>query len=268
MTKIFFCDKAGDKINKASTMKPEILITGQGRKIAYHQTKGKGAGIVFLGGFSSDMEGSKAIRLENWAKENGRPFIRFDYSGHGQSSEKFIDGSIGDWAEDAFEIISHLTSEPQILVGSSMGGWIAFLMAKRIPNHILGIIGIAAAPDFTEDIIWNKMDDMMRATLTRSKVVYIQNDYGEPYPITKKLIDDGRNNLVMRDLLEIPFPVRLFHGSADQDVKIDVSLDLIDHINGSDVELTVVKNADHRFSSEKCLELICNSISSIISQKT
>jgi pimeloyl-ACP methyl ester carboxylesterase len=148
-----------------------------------------------------------------------------------------------------------------------MGGWIAFLMAKRIPNHILGIIGIAAAPDFTEDIIWNKMDDMMRATLTRSKVVYIQNDYGEPYPITKKLIDDGRNNLVMRDLLEIPFPVRLFHGSADQDVKIDVSLDLIDHINGSDVELTVVKNADHRFSSEKCLELICNSISSIISQK-
>ena len=267
MTKIFFCDKAGDKIIKASTMKPEILITGQGRKIAYHQTKGKGAGIVFLGGFSSDMEGSKAIYLENWAKENGRPFIRFDYSGHGQSSEKFIDGSIGDWAEDAFEIISHLTSEPQILVGSSMGGWIAFLMAKRIPNHILGIIGIAAAPDFTEDIIWNKMDDMMRATLTRSKVVYIQNDYGEPYPITKKLIDDGRNNLVMRDLLEIPFPVRLFHGSADQDVKIDVSLDLIDHINGSDVELTVVKNADHRFSSEKCLELICNSISSIISQK-
>ena len=156
-------------------MKPEILITGQGRKIAYHQTKGEGAGIVFLGGFSSDMDGSKAIHMEHWAKKRGRPFIRFDYSGHGQSSEKFIDGSIGDWAEDTFEIISHLTSGPQILVGSSMGGWIALLMAKRIPNNILGIVGIAAAPDFTEDIIGNRMDDMKRATLTRSNLVYIQN---------------------------------------------------------------------------------------------
>ena len=248
-------------------MKPEILITGQGRKIAYHQTKGEGAGIVFLGGFSSDMDGSKAIHMEHWAKKSGRPFIRFDYSGHGQSSEKFIDGSIGDWAEDTFEIISHLTSGPQILVGSSMGGWIALLMAKRIPNNILGIVGIAAAPDFTEDIIWNRMDDMMRATLTRSNVVYIHNDYGDPYPITKKLIEDGRNNLVMRDPLNLSFPVRLFHGTADADVKMDVPLKLIKHINGSDVELVVVKDADHRFSSEKCLELICNAINSIINQE-
>ena len=252
-----------NNINEAEMIKPNILITGQGRKIAYHQTQGEGAGIVFLGGFSSDMDGSKAIHLENWAKERGQPFIRFDYSGHGQSSEDFIKGSIGDWAEDAFEIISHLTSGPQILVGSSMGGWISLLMAKRIPNQILGIIGIAAAPDFTEDIIWNKMDDMMRATLTRSGVVYIQNDYGQPYPITKKLIDDGRNNLVMRDPLNIPFPIHLFHGTADNDVNLGIPLQLIDHITGNDVELTIVKDADHRFSTDKCMELICSSISLI-----
>lgn len=247
-------------------MEPKILITAQGRKIAYHQTLGEGEGVVFLGGFSSDMDGSKAIHLERWAKQRGRPFIRFDYSGHGQSSEEFTNGSIGEWAEDAFEVISHLTSGPQILVGSSMGGWIAFLMAKRIPKHIFGIIGIAAAPDFTEDIIWNRMDDMMRATLTRSNIVYIKNNYGEPYPITKKLIEDGRKNLVMHDPLNLSFPIRLFHGTADEDVKMDVPLNLIEHIKGPDIELTIVKNADHRFSSEKCLDLICESLNSILSK--
>lgn len=247
-------------------MEPKILITAQGRKIAYHQTLGEGEGVVFLGGFLSDMDGSKAIHLERWAKQRGRPFIRFDYSGHGQSSEEFTNGSIGEWAEDAFEVISHLTSGPQILVGSSMGGWIAFLMAKRIPKHIFGIIGIAAAPDFTEDIIWNRMDDMMRATLTRSNIVYIKNNYGEPYPITKKLIEDGRKNLVMHDPLNLSFPIRLFHGTADEDVKMDVPLNLIEHIKGPDIELTIVKNADHRFSSEKCLDLICESLNSILSK--
>ena len=134
--------------------KPKYFKTPQGREIAYHQTFGKGIGIVFLGGFKSDMEGNKAIFLENWAINNNRPFIRFDYSGHGESSEKFIDGCIGDWKQDALELINALTEEPQILIGSSMGGWISLLLCREIPEKVCGMLGIAAAPDFTENSMW------------------------------------------------------------------------------------------------------------------
>jgi pimeloyl-ACP methyl ester carboxylesterase len=188
--------------------KPEFLITAQGRKIAYHKTDGEGPGVVFLGGFASDMSGSKATYLEAWAREKGRAFIRFDYSGHGESSEKFVDGCIGEWADDAYEVISHLTDGPQVLVGSSMGGWISLLMAKRMPARIAGLVGIAAAPDFTEDSMGDWMDDIKRAKLAREGVVFIPSDYGDPYPITNKLIKDGRKQLVLREPLNLPFPVR------------------------------------------------------------
>lgn len=244
--------------------KPEILITAQGRKVAYHKTDGEGPGVVFLGGFSSDMDGTKAVHLENWARKFRRAFIRFDYSGHGQSSEQFVDGCIGDWAEDAFEVISHLTSGPQILVGSSMGGWITLLMAKLIPNKVAGMVGIAAAPDFTEDSMWDWMDEMMRATLMRTGVVYIPSEYGKPYPITKHLIEDGRKQLVLRSELKLPFPVRLLHGTADNDVKLDVALRLVEHAQGPDIKLSIIKDADHRFSDDKCLSLICEAIHSVI----
>ena len=243
--------------------KPEFLITAQGRKIAYHKVEGEGPGVVFLGGFSSDMEGSKATYLEVWAREKGRAFIRFDYSGHGESSEKFVDGCIGEWADDAYEVISHLTDGPQVLVGSSMGGWISLLVAKRMPARIAGMVGIAAAPDFTEDSMWDWMDDIMRAKLAREGVVYIPSDYGDPYPITDKLIKDGRKQLVLREPLNLPFPVRLLHGTADKDVKMDVALRLLEHANGDDIRLSFVTGADHSFSEDRCLRLIGKTIHSV-----
>jgi len=212
--------------------KPAFFTTAQGRKIAYHKLEGRGPGVVFLGGFKSDMQGSKALYLEQWAREKGREFLRFDYSGHGESSNDFLDGCIGDWADDAYEVISHLTTGKQILVGSSMGGWISLLMAKRMPARIAGLVGVAAAPDFTEDSMWSDMDDIMRAKMAREGVVYVPSDYDDPYPISKRLIEDGRKQLVLREPLDLPFPVRLLHGTADTDVKMDVALRLLDHANG------------------------------------
>ena len=144
-----------------------------------------------------------------------------------------------------------------------MGGWISLLMAKRMPARIAGMVGVAAAPDFTEDSMWDWMDSILRAKLKREGVVLIPNDYGDPYPITNKLIEDGRKQLVLRDPLNLPFPVRLLHGTADVDVKMDVALRLLEHANGDDIRLSFVKGADHSFSNERCLSLIDKAIHSV-----
>lgn len=233
-----------------------FLETPQGRRIAYHKTDGTGPGVVFLGGFKSDMEGTKAIHLEAWAKTQGMAFLRFDYSGHGQSSGAFEDGAIGDWAEDAYEAIETLTSGPQILVGSSMGGWISSILIAKMREKIAGFVGIAAAPDFTEDSMWAGFSDGQRAELAKSGKVALPSDYGEPYVITKRLIEDGRQNLVLRKPLIANFPVRLLQGTDDADVDLSVALRLLEHVQGDNVRLTLVKGADHRFSTPECLSLI------------
>lgn len=244
-------------------MTASFFDSPSGRKIAYHKTQGDGPGIVFCGGFKSDMGGTKAVWLEQWAKTRGRGFLRFDYSGHGESSEAFIDGSIGEWAEDAQDIISAITDGPQILVGSSMGGWISCLLARQIPARIAGFVGIAAAPDFTEDDMWPKMSQAQRQELMENGVIYEPSEYGEPLPITRKLIEEGRNQLVLREPLPMPFPVRLLHGTADADVSTSVALRLMEHADSPDLRLTLVKGADHRFSDETCLGLIGKAIHSI-----
>lgn len=233
-----------------------FLETPQGRRIAYHKTDGTGPGVVFLGGFKSDMEGTKAIHLEAWAKTQGMAFLRFDYSGHGQSSGAFEDGAIGDWAEDAYEAIETLTSGPQILVGSSMGGWISSILISKMREKIAGFVGIAAAPDFTEDSMWAGFSDGQRAELAKSGKVSLPSDYSEPYVITKRLIEDGRQNLVLRKPLIANFPVRLLQGTDDADVDLSVALRLLEHVQGDNVRLTLVKGADHRFSTPECLSLI------------
>lgn len=245
---------------------PMYLTSKHGRKLAYHQIKGDEPGIVFLGGFMSDMQGSKALYLEEWAKKTGRAFLRFDYSGHGQSSEKFKDGCVGDWLMDAIDLITTLTEEPQILVGSSMGGWISLLLVKYIPENIAGIVGVAAAPDFTEDSMWMGMNETQRNELQSKGIIYIPSEYDDPYPITIRLIEDGRDHLVLRNSLSLPFPVRLLHGTRDLDVTMDVPLRLLDHAKGDDIRLTFVKGADHRFSDERCLCLIGKAIDSITMQ--
>lgn len=243
---------------------PATFETVSGRKIAYRKTCGTAPGVVFLGGFMSDMEGTKATYLEGWARDQGRAFLRFDYSGHGQSSGVFADGCIGEWADDAQQAILELTAGPQILVGSSMGGWIALLMAKRIPQNIAGLVGIAAAPDFTEDSMWNGFSDDQKTAIIETGQLALESDYSdEPYIITRKLIEDGRNQLVLRTPLNLPFPARFLHGTADADVDISVALRLLGHAVGNDLHLTLVKGANHSFSEPENLSMIRRAIHAV-----
>jgi pimeloyl-ACP methyl ester carboxylesterase len=246
-------------------MTPSFLPLPDGRRLAFHRTEGKGQGVVFIGGFRSDMTGTKAVHLESWARAQGRPFIRFDYTGHGASSGDFLaDGSIGQWAQDASNILEFLTDSPQILVGSSMGGWISLLLAKAIPHRITALVTIAAAPDFTEDSMWAGFGETQKNDLISRGYVELPSDYSdEPYVITRKLIEDGRHNLVLRDPLPLPFPVRMLHGTADTDVEIFVALQLLAHADCPDMRLTLAKGADHRFSTPECLALIDQAIAEV-----
>ncbi|WP_107495692.1 alpha/beta hydrolase [Thalassobius sp. I31.1] len=233
-----------------------FLETDQGRKIAYHKTGGEGPTVVFLGGLKSDMEGTKAIHLEAFCKARGQSFLRFDYSGHGESSEKFTDGCIGDWHEDTVAAVTALTAGPLIVVGSSMGGWQALLLARAMPERLVGLVGIAAAPDFTEDGYWAGFTDMQKEQMETQGYVELPSDYMEPYIITKRMIEDGRTRLVLRDDLNLPFPVRLLQGTADTAVSTETAVRLLDHAQSPDMRLQLVKDADHRFSDDTCLGLI------------
>ena len=241
----------------------DMLTTPTGRRIAYHLTPGTGPGVVFLGGFRSDMGGTKALWLEDWARAQGRGFLRFDYSGHGASSGAFEDGCIGDWAADAMAVLA-LTEGPQVLVGSSMGGWIALLLARARPARVAGLVGIAAAPDFTEDSLWAGLSGTERATMMTAGQIERASDYSpEPYVFTRRLVEDGRAQLVLRSPLVLPFPVRLLQGTADADVPVSVALRLLDHATGPDIRLTLVKGADHRFSTPACLDLIGQAVDQV-----
>ncbi len=245
-------------------MQPDTLKTDQNRTIAYHKTDGAGPGVVFLGGLKSDMEGTKALHLEAWARREGRAFLRFDYSGHGQSSGAFTEGCIGDWAEDARAAITALTAGPQVLVGSSMGGWIACLVARACPGRVAGLVGIAAAPDFTEDSMWAGFSEADKARMMEEGQVALPSDYGDPYIITRRMIEDGRNQLVLRSPLRIDAPVRLLQGTADADVEMSVALRLLAHLEGPDIVLELVKGADHRFSDDACLSRIVAAVEDVL----
>ena len=234
----------------------EYLETAQGRRLAYHKSEGAGPTIVFLGGLKSDMEGTKAVHLEAWARARGLGFLRFDYSGHGESSGAFTDGCIGDWHEDTVAALSALTDGPLVVVGSSMGGWQSLLLARVMPERIAGLVTIAAAPDFTEDGYWAMFSDAQKAALEAVGHVELPSDYMEPYVITKRMIEDGRAQLVLRKPLHLPFPVRFLQGTADTAVSTQTAVRLLDHATGPDMRLELVKDADHRFSDGPCLRLI------------
>lgn len=244
----------------------QFLDTVYGRRVAYHRFSGRRTGVVFLGGLRSDMTGSKAMHLEAWARRTGREFLRFDYSGHGESSGEFTDGCIGDWAEDAMAAIDALTEGPQVLVGSSMGGWISLLLAKHRPEKLAGLVTIAAAPDFTENGYWNKWDEKKREMLMEEGQVALPSEYGDAMIITRRLIEDGRNHLLLTEPLRIDVPVRMLQGTADVDVTMDVALGLLDHLEGPDVRLELVKDADHRFSSDDCLDTITRAVEEVLTR--
>ena len=242
----------------------QFFDTPHKRRLAYNLSTGRGPGIVFLGGFMSDKEGTKATHLEKWAQNTGRSFLRFDYSGHGASSGQFSDGCISDWAADAVDIISAQTTGPQILVGSSMGAWIALLIARDDPKRVAGLVTVAGAPDFTEDRVWASLDADQKARIQAQGHLLLPSRYSDdPYRYTLKLIEDGRQNLVLRDKLDLPMPTRLLHGTNDKDVDQSFSIRLSQHATGDDIKLTLVDGADHRFSSPDCLSLIQQSIDDV-----
>jgi len=245
----------------SDSLPPEILARPDGATIAYRRrldrSGGKLPGVVFLGGFTSDMTGIKASALDGVCDRSGQAFLRFDHFGHGMSSGAFRDGTIGRWADDALAVIDALTAGPQILVGSSMGGWIMLLAALARPRRVAGLVGVAAAPDFTEDLIWAKTTPEIRERL-RMDGVWLEPsaDAGPPTPIALRLIEEARRHLLLRGRIAIDRPVRLLHGMADPDVPWQTALRLAERLQGDDVVVTLIKDGDHRLSRDADLELL------------
>ena len=231
-----------------------ILSRPGGATIAYRRLDGGEPGVMFLGGFRSDMTGTKATALEAACREAGRAFVRFDYSGHGQSSGDFLDGTIGSWRDDAVAVLDEVARGRQVLVGSSMGGWIMALAALARPGRVAGLVGIAAAPDFTEDLMWNRYGEDVRGELREKGVLYMPSDYDdEDYPIAYKLIEEGRRHLLLHRPIAIHCPVRLLHGRKDADVPWMTASRFARQLLSGDVRVFLVPDGDHRLSRDQDL---------------
>lgn len=237
---------------------------GPAGRIAYEVLPGSGPAIVFLGGLKSDMTGTKASFLRAWCETRGLAFLRFDYSGHGASDGRFEDGSIGAWAADSLSVIGAVTTGPLVLVGSSMGGWVMLEVALAIPSRVVGLVGIAAAPDFTEDLMWAEFSEAQKAALAADGVVILPNPYDPAgYPIGRALIEDGRTRLRLRAPIPVTAPARLLHGQRDAEVPWQTSLRLAERLAGDDVRITLIKDGDHRLSREADLALMAEAISTL-----
>lgn len=243
-----------------------ILSRTDGASMAYQRLEGKSPGIVFLHGFHSDMEGGKALALEELCKKQGRAFVRFDLFGHGRSSGKVEDGSISRWADDATAILDELTEGPQVLVGSSLGGWLALLTTLRRRDRVVGLVGVAAAPDFTEDLMWTDFTPEQRRDLIEKGQVVLPNCYEpeNPWTVPRLLIEDGRNNLLLRDAINLFCPVRLIQGQKDADVPWQTALKIADCLASEDVEITLVKDGDHRLSRDHDLARLCDVVEKLV----
>jgi pimeloyl-ACP methyl ester carboxylesterase len=246
-----------------------ILASKDGVNLAYHHHPGRAPAVVFLGGFRSAMSGNKAMFLEHWCGQRGQAYVRMDYRGHGESSGEFEAACVSDWVADVEAVLAHICEQELLLVGSSMGGWIATLIARAwAQDHerpaIQGLIGMAAAPDFTRRGLWQRLDARARAEIATNGVTYVPSDYDDgPYPITAKLIDDGAHNLVLDSPLVLPMPVRLLHGANDADVPWSHSQVLLEHMDSEDASLTIVKGADHRLSEDAHLRLLARTVAEL-----
>ena len=227
-----------------------------GVALAWRRLPGRSPTVVFLPGYRSDMTGDKATALAGLCAGRGQAMLRFDYSGHGASGGRFADGTIGVWLADTLAVIDRLTEGALVLVGSSMGGWIGLLAALARPGRVAACVGVAAAPDFTEALMWDSMAPAERATLMRTGVLTMPSDDGEPLPITRALIEDGRTRLLLTGPIGLGCPVRLLHGQQDADVPWEMSLRLMRQLDGHDVQLTLVKDGDHRLSRPQNLALL------------
>ena len=245
--------------------RPERLTLADGTTLAYHRRPGRGPGVLFLGGFTSDMTGIKATTLDYWCRERGQAFVRFDYSGHGASSGRFADGTIGRWAEEAIAVLDRLTEGPQILVGSSMGAWLMLLTALARPARIAGLLGLACAVDFTGYLLWDRLDERLRERLRRERVISLPSPYGEPYIIALNLIEEAKQHrLLDRAALPIHGPVRLIHGMGDTDVPWRISLEVAGQLASPDVRVILVKDGEHTLSREQDLRLLTRTLGELL----
>lgn len=232
----------------------------QGNDLAYVLSEGKDPSlpmVVFLGGFRSDMEGTKALFLEQSCQKRGQSFLRFDYSGHGASGGAFKDGTIGQWTQDALFILDEVSSGPLILVGSSMGGWISLLCARKRSERVRGFIGLAAAPDFTKEIYYDLFSDEYRSIIDSQGYIEVPNDYSdEPYYISKALIEDGKTHCLLDKPIPITVPVRLIQGMDDKDVPWQKAFRIKQALDSKDVEVFLIEDAGHSLSRESDLKIL------------
>jgi pimeloyl-ACP methyl ester carboxylesterase len=236
------------------------------RQIAIRRDEGAGPGLFWLGGFKSDMKGTKAEALSQWARQNGRACVRFDYSGHGESGGDFLNGTIGRWLEEALGVFSGECRGPQVVIGSSMGGWIALLLLralkqrKEVAASVAGLVLIAPAVDFTEALMWQRFPAKVKREIETTGVWARPSDYGEPYPITRALIEEGRNHLLLGSMIETGCPVRILQGVQDPDVPWNHAVELTSRLAQDDVVLTLVKDGDHRLSRPEDLERLIKAV--------
>jgi pimeloyl-ACP methyl ester carboxylesterase len=273
-------DKAAGKSDESMTetavieQEPAFIWVGEGdgrRRIAVRARAGGSPGLIWLGGFNSDMKGTKALALDAWAAEHGRGCVRFDYSGHGESGGAFIDGTIGRWLEESVAVYEQFCRGPQVAIGSSMGGWMALLLAREIARRasdqasLAGLVLIAPAPDFTEQLMWNGFSPEVREEIQTKGVWMRPSQYGDgaPYPITRALIEEGRNHLLLGSAIEVGCPVRILQGAQDPDVPWQHAFALAHRLPAEDVVLTMIQDGDHRLSRPQDIARIIAAVAEI-----
>jgi pimeloyl-ACP methyl ester carboxylesterase len=246
----------------------EIATEGERRRIAVRAQAGTSPGVLWLSGYKSDMKGTKAEALSRWAGETGRACVRFDYSGHGESGGDFAAGTIGRWLADSLGVFDAVCRGPQILVGSSMGGWLALLMVRALrqrretgPASVAGLVLVAPAVDFTEELMWKRFTPAIRQELEQTGVWARPSEYSpEPYLVTRQLIEEGRRHLILGGMIETGCPVRILQGVEDPDVPWRHALELVSRLASDDVVLTLVKDGDHRLSRPEDIERLIRAL--------
>jgi pimeloyl-ACP methyl ester carboxylesterase len=250
----------------------EVLPVGTGaerRDIAVRPRPGQTPGLFWLGGFKSDMNGTKAVAIDQWAATHGRACTRFDYSGHGESGGAFEHGTIGRWLEESLAVFTQFCAGPQVLVGSSMGGWLALLLARKLLRHadaglkasVAGLVLIAPAVDFTEELMWKKFPAAVKRQLRETGIWMRPSQYSqEPYPITLRLIEEGREHLLLGATIEVGCPVRILQGVQDADVPWNHAVELVARFARDDVVLTLVKDGDHRLSRREDIDRLLTAV--------
>jgi pimeloyl-ACP methyl ester carboxylesterase len=256
----------------APEQEPSFIEVGDGggrRPISVRARSGGAPGLFWLGGFNSDMKGTKALALDAWAAEHGRACVRFDYSGHGESGGQFVDGTIGRWLDESVAVFTQFCAGPQVVIGSSMGGWIALLLARELARRgvgrgsLAGLVLIAPAPDFTELLMWNGFAPEVRDEIMTKGVWHRPSPYGEPYPITRVLIEEGRNHLLLGSKIDVGCPVRILQGAQDADVPWQHAFALAHRLPSDDVVLTMIQDGDHRLSRPQDIARIIAAVAEI-----